>query len=49
MSTQYKIGSKEKKQFYEALPGVIDSAVANPKVAQIPGLEEWIKKVIVFH
>ncbi|KOB70829.1 Farnesyl diphosphate synthase-like protein [Operophtera brumata] len=46
MSTQHEIGTKERNLFLEALPSVIDSALANPKVAEIPGLKEWTKKLL---
>ncbi|XP_075981323.1 uncharacterized protein LOC142979960 [Anticarsia gemmatalis] len=37
---------KEKETFLDALPGVIDSLVTSPRVAQLPEVGSWIKKVI---
>lgn len=46
ISTQHEIGNEARNLFQNTLPSVINSALANPNVAEIPGLEEWIKKVL---
>lgn len=38
---------KERKQFFEALPGVIEDLAKHPKFEKLPVAKDWMKKVPV--